>query len=272
MTEELEFHFKGNVAEAYDRFLVTPLFEPLAEVLLDVIAPKLGENFLDVACGPGTVARLAARRVGTAGSVAGCDVSAEMIAVARSKPADAGAAEIGYLQASAASMPFAAATFDAVACQQSLQFFPDQVAALTEMRRVVRSGGRVGIAVFRPSDGARLFTTLRDAGKRAGIVAVDAFPRAVFAYGSLDDLQRDLAAAGFRDVTVFERTVPVIFETVNQALMAIRGTPFWPVIAFQGTDAIAAFEHEARRDLERFFVNGAVRIDQHSNFALAKPR
>jgi ubiquinone/menaquinone biosynthesis C-methylase UbiE len=269
---QADFQFVGSGAEAYDRFLVTPLFEPMAEVLLDAIALAPGEAFLDVACGPGVVARLGARRVGAAGSVTACDVSSEMIAVARAKPNEAGFPAIAYAQAAAAAMPFPAASFDAVACQQGLQFFPNQVAALTEMRRVVKVGGRLGVAVFRPSDGARLFTTLRDAGKRAGIVDADVFSRAVFAYGSFDDLQRDLEAADFRDVTVFERTVPVVFDSIDLALMAIRGTPFWPVIALQGPDAIVAFEREARRALEHFATDGPVRVDQHSNIAIAKPK
>ena len=247
------------------------LFEPLASVLLDAVDLKTGESVLDVACGPGSVTRLAARRVGVTGRVAGCDISPDMIAVARSKEVEERSAAIEYAVSPADALPFGDATFDAITCQQGLQFFPDKVAALSEMRRVVRPGGRTGIVVFRPPDGARFFTTLRDALRRSGVAEVDALPSGPFEYGSVLDLRGDLAAAGFGSVTVEERVVPVIFDVVDAAVAAVRGTPFGPILAGSGPEAAAAFEKEARSALARFADGEVVRIDQHCNLAIARP-
>ncbi|HVW32086.1 MAG TPA: methyltransferase domain-containing protein, partial [Acidimicrobiia bacterium] len=70
----------------YDEILRPRLFDPWAEVLLDAVGVGPGAAVLDVACGPGTVARRAARRAGPGGTVTGCDLSPAMLAVAGAKP------------------------------------------------------------------------------------------------------------------------------------------------------------------------------------------
>ena len=79
--------FAGSVAENYQQHLVPAIFEPWAEELVDLAAPRPGERVLDVACGPGVVARLAARRAGP-DQVTGLDINPGMVAVARSLPSE----------------------------------------------------------------------------------------------------------------------------------------------------------------------------------------
>ena len=74
------------------------------------------------------VTRIAAQRVGAAGRVVGVDLNPGMIAVARSLPAPAGA-PIEWLERSALDLQLPDASFDAVLCQQGLQFFPDKLKA-----------------------------------------------------------------------------------------------------------------------------------------------
>ena len=95
---------------------------------------------LDVATGPGTVARILARLIGGRGQVAASDLSPSMIARAESKEPVPNGAPIAYTVAPAAPLPYPTGTFQAVACQQSLQYFPDGLAALTEMHRVLEPG------------------------------------------------------------------------------------------------------------------------------------
>jgi ubiquinone/menaquinone biosynthesis C-methylase UbiE len=83
------------------------------------------------------VTRIAAQRVGTAGLVVGIDLNPGMIAMARSLPEPSGAT-IEWFERSALDLQLPNATFDAVLCQQGLQFFPDKLRALEEMRRVHR--------------------------------------------------------------------------------------------------------------------------------------
>src|SRR6266699_1552789 len=76
----------GTGAEIYERGLVPELFAPWATILIEQAALQPGDRVLDVACGTGIVARLAARQVGSTGQIIGLDNNAGMLAVARSRP------------------------------------------------------------------------------------------------------------------------------------------------------------------------------------------
>jgi len=134
--------FTASLPEYYEYYLVGPLFRPFAELLLERIAVRRGDRILDVACGTGIVARLAADTVG-AGGVIGLDASANMLAMAsRVAPA------VEWREGNATALPFGDAAFDVVTCHQGLQFFPDRAAAVREMRRVLKPHGRVAVAAW----------------------------------------------------------------------------------------------------------------------------
>jgi hypothetical protein len=80
MPDATQFQFNiPSVPRAYEKFLVPRVFEPWAMLLLDAVEPRAGEFVLDVAAGPGTVARLAAVRVGVRGRVLATDIAQPII-------------------------------------------------------------------------------------------------------------------------------------------------------------------------------------------------
>ena len=81
------WQLEGSSAEAYERYAVPAWARALAEQLVELASPERGERVLDVACGTGIVARLAAERVGERGSVCGLDLNEGMLAVARAASA-----------------------------------------------------------------------------------------------------------------------------------------------------------------------------------------
>lgn len=97
---------------------------------------------LDVACGPGIVVEALAR---SAGEVVGCDITPEMLAKAEHRCAAAGLTNVRFAPGRAEALPFENASFDVVVSRSALHHFPDVAAALREMARVVRAGGRVVI-------------------------------------------------------------------------------------------------------------------------------
>jgi ubiquinone/menaquinone biosynthesis C-methylase UbiE len=127
----------------------------MRERTLDVAGVVAGERVLDVGCGTGTLALAAKRRVGEAGSVHGVDASAEMVARARTKSERQGLAAT-FDVASAQSLPYPDATFDAVLCTLAFHHLPEnaRAGAIDEMRRVTKPGGRVLIAEFGARRGA----------------------------------------------------------------------------------------------------------------------
>ena len=147
-----------GVADAYDDVLVPRLFAPCAVVLLARLGLTPGETLLDVACGTGIVARLAASVLGPAGRVLGRDLNQPMLERGRTHrlPPDSAPVELGVAPAAALDLPDG--SVDAVTCQHGLQFFPDPVAALAEAHRVVRPGGRIALVHYitaKPVEGMR---------------------------------------------------------------------------------------------------------------------
>jgi len=142
-----QWHIAKEAAELYERVVARHILSPWAPSLVDAARLAVGERVLDLACGTGVVARIAARRVGPRGRVTGVDLNAGMIGVARSLPAPDGA-PIEWVEGSALAIPLPDASVDAVLCQQGLQFFPDKALSLREMRRVLARGGRLALSVW----------------------------------------------------------------------------------------------------------------------------
>src|SRR5262245_24148671 len=147
MNADGQWQLAGNAAELYEEILVPTAFRPWATDLLELADLQHGERVLDVACGTGIVARLAAGQVGTTGEVTGLDLNAGMLRVARSLPAPPGAS-VTWVEGSALAMPLPDASFDVVLCQQGFQFFPDRAASLQEVKRVLVTGGRALLSIW----------------------------------------------------------------------------------------------------------------------------
>jgi SAM-dependent methyltransferase len=135
-------------ADAYERLAVPALFAGWAASLVDLVSPAPGAHVLDVGCGTGIVARTVAARAGPGGRVEATDSDPAMLEVAREVSAG-DAVPIGWHEGDALDLPFEDAAFDAVLCQQALQFLEDPAAALAEMRRAVRAGGCVAVGTWR---------------------------------------------------------------------------------------------------------------------------
>src|SRR5438874_1386963 len=132
------------VAAVYDRIAAPIQFTPPARDLVALIDAATGGVILDVGTGTGVVARHAARAIGASGLVVGIDPSPAML---RASPA--GAARC-VVVARAPGIPFRAEVFDAVTAGFVLSHAGDYQAALADMVRVCKAGGRVGISAWGP--------------------------------------------------------------------------------------------------------------------------
>jgi ubiquinone/menaquinone biosynthesis C-methylase UbiE len=225
--------FAGDsVPRAYEQHMVRQLFEPWAGELLRRARPAEGLSVLDVASGPGTVARLAAALVGEAGRVVASDISASMIALAAAKPDEPGSAKVEYVECSADDLDVADAGFHLVLCQQGLQFFPNRLGAVREMHRVLAPGGAAYLSTWAAEAPLGLFGPITDAMRECGVS--EPFPRAFdarsYAMGA-GELRELLEAAGFGDVSVETVELDCVWETSADALATISGTPFGPILA-----------------------------------------
>lgn len=170
-------------AELYEQSLVPALMAQFAALTLEAAKVKPGDRVLDVACGTGVVGRAALELVGPGGSVTGVDLNPAMLAVARRVAPSA-----EWLEASAQDLPFGEASFDVVTCQFGLMFFPDRVAALREMWRVLRPGGWLSLTVWDRIDQSPGYEVLEKIADRfGGRPAADEI-RTPFALGEMDIL------------------------------------------------------------------------------------
>ena len=155
----------GSAAETYEKYFVPAMFVPWADILLRHASPQPGERVLDVACGTGIVARLAAPLVGSKGQAVAVDVNPAMLAVARAHPAPSDAT-IHWQEGNAVALPFPDGAFDMVLCQHGLQFIPDRASAVREMRRVLAPGGRALVIVLQALARHPVFETLVESASR----------------------------------------------------------------------------------------------------------
>ena len=250
--------YGGTAPENYERYFVPAIRRALAANLVEVAALAPGEGVLDVACGTGIVARLAAERVGRTGTVAGLDINPGMLAVART--ATPSRTEIDWYEAPAQAAPVHDGAFDVALCQMGMQFFPDKVAALREMHRVLVSGGRIALNV--PGPIPELFTILADALTRHISPDIAPFLQQVFSLHDTSELHDLIAEAGFNGPTA-ERTSKTLPLPSPAAFLwqYVRSTPLAAAVAEADDNARDALEHECVASWEPFAQRGVLMLD-----------
>lgn len=257
MTEQtLELTFAANPAENYQRFFVPQIGAPVAADLVAAARLQPGERVLDVACGTGVVARLAAKGVGPSGAVAGLDIHPAMLAVARRESPPA----LQWYEAGAESMPLADASFDVVLCQMGLQFVTDKLAALQELRRVLARGGRALISV--PGPAPAPFEILSQALAREICPKAAAFARVVFSLHEAGELEGLLRDAGFSRAEARSRPKALRVSAPREFLWQyIHSTPLGPAVMSAAEAKRAALERDVVARWQPFAVDGGMRFE-----------
>jgi ubiquinone/menaquinone biosynthesis C-methylase UbiE len=116
--------------------------------LIDLMSPQLAEQALDVAGGSGAAGLKVAERIGPAGKVVIADISPGMLSVASRNAAARGLSHVETREMDAERLEFPDGVFDLATCTFGLMLLPDPGRALRELRRVLRPGGRLGVAVW----------------------------------------------------------------------------------------------------------------------------
>ncbi len=136
----------GGVASLEDRARM-PTYQAMFRTLIDQIGLQSGEAILEIGCGAGSLVRLLARRLGDANPITGADVNPFLLREAVQLAEAEGLGElIRFTEANAEALPFEDNSFD---CAYSVTVFEecDADRAIAEARRVIRPGGRIGLAV-----------------------------------------------------------------------------------------------------------------------------
>jgi ubiquinone/menaquinone biosynthesis C-methylase UbiE len=252
--------YSGTAAENYQRHFVPAIAEPVSVPLLGTAALRPGDRVLDVGCGTGVIARRAAEQVGPAGAVTAIDLSPEMIEVARATPAPV-APPIEWHTGDAVSLPFPDGAYDVVLCQMALMFMENRVAAVAEMRRVLKPGGR--IVVSTPGPIQPVFTALERAIVEHIGADLGMFVRAVFSMPDPEAVAALLREAGLRNVTGSVSRVRLRLPAPAEFLWQyISVTPLAPLVARAPEAAQQAMELQAVGAWQAQVVDGVLQGEQ----------
>jgi SAM-dependent methyltransferase len=225
------WQLRGTSAELYERYLVPAVTLPWARELVERVGLRPRDRVLDVACGTGAVARLAASAVAEGGRVAALDVNRGMLAVGRSLQPPDGAA-IEWYEGSAEALPFGDGEFDVVLCQLGLQFFPDRAAALREMRRVLAPAGRLGASVYTAIDRNPAALALAAAVDRHLGEGASRAKRSEHSLADPDELRGLFDSAGFVGVRSDTVTRTMRFASVDEWVgIQFAATPLAALLA-----------------------------------------
>src|SRR5262245_19708197 len=259
-------------AESYEHFMVPSLFGPWASHLIQRASPQPGERVLDIACGTGIVARNVVPRVGSKGIVVGLDANPDMIRMARAS-AEQNHLAIEWHTGPAEQLPFFDENFDLILCQFGLMFFRHRHAALTEMHRVLKTGGRVTLSVWQAIDHHPFYQAIHDVTQQHfGKSSV----QAVFSLGDVDELRKLFTDSGFRHITIESASITARFSQPEEFLaweldVDTAKTPGLQNLDAQAQQAImAGVREEMQGPLDEVMQDHQVVLPFHAHIAQAR--
>lgn len=203
MNESNDWQIPGNWVEIYETIFIPAMVREWVPKVIALAKPQSGEYVLDVACGTGALTRVVANSSGPAGHVIGLDVSPDMLEFARQFPLNQSVqTPIEWREGDANALPFPDEMFEVVFCQIGLMFFPDQVTALREMRRLLKPAGRLGVMVWGSISACPGQMAIKASWDRYLGHEMGARIARQHSLGSSEILQSLLEKAGFADISV----------------------------------------------------------------------
>jgi SAM-dependent methyltransferase len=195
-----------------DFHVVAALIQPVAETLCDDVGLQAGWSVLDVACGSGNAAIAAARCNCDA---VGIDYVPSLLARGRRR-AEAEGLAVELREGDAEAIPFADGSFDAAVSVFGCMFAPDHARAAGELLRVVRPGGRIGLATWTPDGfvGAMLKVVAKHVPPPAGVASP-------LLWGSKDYVG-GLFGDGVASLACTERTFTFRFRSAEEFVDCFR--------------------------------------------------
>jgi enediyne biosynthesis protein CalE5 len=220
-----------------------------ARRMLEVAGVHAGDRVLELACGPGGLGLAAAARVAPGGEVVLSDVAAEMTAIAEARAAAAGVTNVGFRRLDLERIDEPDGAYDVVLSRDGLMFALEPARAVGEIRRVLRPGGCVAVAVWGPRERNPWLGVAMDAvSAQIGAPVPPPGVPGPFALGDADRLRGLLDDAGLAAVRVEELSVPLraaSFDAWWARTSALAG-PLSAILAAMPVAAAQALRERAR--------------------------
>jgi ubiquinone/menaquinone biosynthesis C-methylase UbiE len=242
--------FTGSVPKTYHQYLGPLIFEDYAKDLARRLALKPGEGALELACGTGIVTRELAK---SGARLTATDLNAAMLDVAK---AQVGASpNVAFQVADACALPFADGSFDAIACQYGVMFFPDKVKAMREARRVLKPGGRYAFNVWDSLEHNPIPKAVHEALAAMYPVNPPTFLGATpYAWFDRTEIERVVRAGGFERCQIETVAFPSVAPSAEDAARGfVEGTPILGALTEKGVSDFAPVRREIAKALAAKF-------------------
>ena len=195
---DTSIQFVGKIPDAYDSGLGPVLFFDCADDLARRVASLAPGAVLELAAGTGIASRRLRDALPAETRLVLSDLNPPMLEIARRKFAEGERVEL--VEADAMNLPFADASFDLVACQFGVMFFPDKPASFREVRRVLAAGGHYLFSCWGPTSVNPFAAINNEVLARFFPEDTPGFYRVPFSYGDPDIVLNDLRTAGWEGV------------------------------------------------------------------------
>ncbi len=261
-----EYQLQGNAARLYEEGIVPSMSKPLTEMMFDHLSLKVGDRVLDVACGTGILTRVAAHRFHNLACLVGVDLNPGMLEIAREHTPTT-SISIEWRQADACELPLPDNSFDMVFCQHGLQFIPDKLVALREMKRVLAPSGRLAFTVW--GEPTLYQASLAEALKRHVSEETATSCLAPFALRDVATIQKLLDEAGFQ---VVEMQKLILMRRLQASVLDFASRqPYGPDVDRVSETARVAIEREVVTAVESYRSDdGVFVVPQESHLVLAQ--
>jgi ubiquinone/menaquinone biosynthesis C-methylase UbiE len=249
--------FAGSIPEIYDRFLVPLIFESYALDLAGRVASTQPQAVLETAAGTGVLTRAMSGRLPQTVRIVATDLNQPMLNHAAARQSDA---RLTWQQADALALPFEERSFDVVACQFGVMFFPDKIQGYREARRVLKPGGRFLFNVWDKISE----NEFADVVTQALATVFPQYPprfmaRTPHGYHDTDQIRDQLAVAGFANVSIdaVDNTSRAPSPR-HPAVAYCQGTPLRNEIEARDASRMDEATNNAADALAKRFGNGPV--------------
>jgi len=183
--------------------LFEEMIAPIGDALLARADYQAGETVIDLGCGGGATTLAIAQAVAPSGKVMGVDISPDLVSAARERAVKSSAPNIEFTCADASTVQLADAPYDRLFSRFGSMFFEDPVSAFSNLRGLVRKGGRIDLAIWGPPRD-NLWMMEMMGVVRNHVEVPPAVPRAPgpFAFEDLEYLGEIMDGSGFTDMDV----------------------------------------------------------------------
>ncbi|HEV7601478.1 MAG TPA: methyltransferase domain-containing protein [Bradyrhizobium sp.] len=257
--------FAGSIPEIYDRFLVPLIFESYARDLAGRLAEVKPRDVLETAAGTGVLTRAIAAKLPAQARLVATDLNQPMLDHAAAQEQTPG--RITWRQADALALPFEDQSFDALACQFGVMFFPDKVLGYRQARRVLKPGGHFLFNVWdRISENEFADVVTETLATMFPQDPPRFMARTPHGYHDTARLREQLAMAGFASVSIETRDdISRAASPRDPAMAYCQGTPLRNEIEARDPSGLEAATQACAKTLARRFGNGPVegRIRAH---------